>query len=79
MNKLFEAIGAYGVQCSETKELAPPEYLLSALKEHDAGVIEEMADRFDEMFELMRKFPSTSTAESVQETLRRWAEERRKP
>ena len=43
MNKLFEAIGAYGVQCSETKELAPPGYLLEALKEHDAKVLESAA------------------------------------
>jgi hypothetical protein len=31
MQKLLEAIGQYGVQCSETKELSPPQYLLDAL------------------------------------------------
>ena len=36
MNKLLEAIGQYGVQCSETKELAPPQYLLDALDAKEA-------------------------------------------
>ena len=31
MNKLLEAIGQYGAQCSQTKELAPPRYLLDEL------------------------------------------------
>jgi hypothetical protein len=51
MSKLLEAIGGYGVQCSETKELAPPQYLLDALAKHDAEVrrkvLEEAASHFE--------------------------------
>ena len=58
--KLLELIGQYGVQCSETKELAPPRELIDEIARIDAlfkgggwiGVEEELPVGIDEVIYL---------------------------
>ena len=68
MNKLLEAIGQYGVQCSETKELAPPQYLLDALdakEAHAANLRAAIGDLTEENAALQARLEAADKQEPI--------------